>query len=527
MQTVLSATFEVLRHNGLTTVFGNPGSNELPFIGNLPSDFSYVLGLNEGVVVGIADGFALASNGPALVNLHSAAGTGNAMGALTNAWYAHSPLVVTAGQQVRAHMGGEAMLSNVHATTLPQPLVKVAMEPSAPADVPRSMAQAIHTAMAYPRGPVYVSVPYDDWEQDLGADAPPVTDRRVRQGGCPSPADLDRIAELLRSSERPALIVGGDVDATQANDLAVRLADAASMSVWIAPSPYRCPFPTRHPRFQGVLPASMLGVATALADHDLILVVGAPVFRYHQYEPGPILPDGASLIHLTSDPGEAARAWAGEAYITDIPATLAGLVERLPEAPAGEIPPRLRGARQESADSWPVPPGRVFDTLNQVAPESAIYVTESTSTTGVFWETIDISGQGSFYFPAAGGLGFGMPAALGVQLARPERKVVALIGDGSANFNIPALWTAARYRIPVTYLILQNDTYGALRPFAESMGIQNPPGLDISGIDFCAIASGYGVPAERVESGSQLTDVLKRAMDSAGPRLIVIPTSIT
>ncbi|MDX3001843.1 benzoylformate decarboxylase [Kribbella solani] len=525
MQTVLSATFDVLRTNDLTTIFGNPGSNELPFIGQLPPDFNYVLGLNEGVVVGIADGFAQASNAPALVNLHSAAGTGNAMGALTNAWYAHSPLVVTAGQQVRAHLGGEAMLSNVQATLLPQPLVKLALEPALPADVPRSMAQAVHTAMGPPRGPVYLSIPYDDWNQQLDADAPSIADRQVRHGGRLAAEDLDQIVARLRAATRPALVLGGDVDATEANELAVTLADRASVPTWIAPSPYRCPFPTRHPCFQGVLPTSMRGLADVLAGHDLILVIGAPVFRYHHYQPGPILPDGTSLIQLTSDPGEAARAWAGDAYVCDIPSALAGLIERIPETGAASVPRRTSGPRQDE-DNWPVAPARVFDTLNSVVPDSTIYVTESTSTTDAFWDTIDLADQGSYYFAAAGGLGFGMPGALGVKLASPDRKVVALIGDGAANFSIPALWTAARYGIDVTYLILQNETYGALRPFAASMGITAVPGLDISGIDFCSIAAGYGVPAERAGSGRELAGVLKQAMDSPGPRVIVIPTSL-
>jgi benzoylformate decarboxylase len=514
MRTVLSSTFTILRASGLTTVFGNPGSNELPFIGNLPGDFSYVMGLNEAVVVGMADGYAQASGGPALVNLHSAAGTANAMGALTNAWYAHSPLVITSGQQVREHMGGEAMLSNVAATTLPQPLVKLALEPAFAADVPRSMAQAVHSAMLHPRGPVYVSIPYDDWGRELDTE---VQARRVRQGGGLPAGDLDEIAERLSASERPVLVLGGDVDAAHANTLAVRLADRAGLPVWIAPSPYRCPFPTRHPRFQGVLPASMRGVSAALAGHDLILVVGAPVFRYHQYEPGPLLPDGASLVHITSDPGEAARAWSGDAFVGDVPSTLDGLLRRLPERLAPAPAPRPRQIPGSG-------PERVFETLNQVAPESAVYVTESTSTMDAFWATIDISAQGGFYFPAAGGLGFGMPAALGVQLAQPARKVIAVIGDGAANFAIPALWTAARHDIPVTYLILQNNTYGALHGFADLMDIQHPPGLDISGIDFCSIAEGYGVRAERAEAGPHLADALKRAINADAPSVIVIPT---
>ena len=153
MKTVHSATYDILREQGLTTIFGNPGSNELPFLKGFPEDFSYILGLHEGAVVGMADGFALATGKPTFVNLHAAAGTGNGMGALTNAWYSHSPLVITAGQQVRSMIGVEAMLANVDAAQLPKPLVKWSHEPASAQDVPRTLSQAIHMASLAPRGP--------------------------------------------------------------------------------------------------------------------------------------------------------------------------------------------------------------------------------------------------------------------------------------------------------------------------------------------------------------------------------------
>src|SRR3954451_9555955 len=165
MKTVHAATYDLLRKHGLTTIFGNPGSNELPFLKNFPSDFRYVLGLHEGIVLGMADGYAQATRRPAFVNLHAAAGTGNAMGALTNAVSSHSPLVITAGQQVRSTIGLEPMLTNVDAALLPRPLVKWSYEPASPQDVPRALSRAIHIASLPPQGPVYLSTPYDDWSE--------------------------------------------------------------------------------------------------------------------------------------------------------------------------------------------------------------------------------------------------------------------------------------------------------------------------------------------------------------------------
>ena len=190
MKTVHSASYDILRQQGLTTVFGNPGSNELPFLKGFPEDFRYILGLHEGAVVGMADGFALASGQPAFVNLHAAAGTGNGMGALTNAWYSHSPLVITAGQQVRSMIGVEAMLANVDAPQLPKPLVKWSAEPACAEDVPRALSQAIHMANQAPKGPVYLSIPYDDWARPAPAGVEHLARRQVATAGLPSAAQL-------------------------------------------------------------------------------------------------------------------------------------------------------------------------------------------------------------------------------------------------------------------------------------------------------------------------------------------------
>jgi len=526
MSTVRTATYDVLRREGLTTIFGNPGSNELHFLAGMPADFRYVLGLHEGTVLGMADGFALASGQPAFVNLHAAAGTGNAMGALTNAMTAHSPLVVSAGQQVRSTLGVEPLLANVEAAQLPRPLVKWSAEPATAADVPRTVSQAVHTARMEPQGPVYVSVPYDDWAAEAGEASEHLTARTVAQAGSPSAAQVADLVATLSAAQNPVLVVGPAVDAVAANGLAVALAERLAMPAWIAPSVHRCPFPTRHPSFRGVLPAAVRGISTLLAEHDLIVVVGAPVFRYHQYEPGDYLPPGATLLHLTSDPAEAARAPMGSALVGDLTAVLEAVLAELPAAdrpmpparPVPELPAEQPGGM------WPE---AVFSTIDAVTPDDVVYVKESTSTTGVFWDHVDISLPGSFFFPAAGGLGFGMPAAVGVQLARPDRRVVGLIGDGSANYGITALWSAAAYRVPVVFVVLKNGTYGALKAFAGFMGVTDVPGLDISGIDYCAIAEGYGVRARRVEDAAGLAEALREGLAGDEPLLIEVPTLST
>ncbi|GAB3029160.1 benzoylformate decarboxylase [Parafrigoribacterium mesophilum] len=524
MPTIREVTYEVLRKNGLTTIFGNPGSNELSFLDRMPDDFRYILGLHEGVVAGMADGYAQVTGRPVFVNLHAAAGTGNAMGAIANAWSAHSPLVISAGQQTRAMVGVEAMLANVDSVQLPKPLVKWSYEPALAADVPRAIAQGIHTAGSAPQGPVYVSIPWDDWahEADDASGSDGLAGRTVESAGSLSEQQLDHLVTRITAAENPVLVLGADVDAGGANGFAVEVAERQRMPVWLAPSASRCPFPTDHPCFRGILSSSIAGISGTLAGHDLILVIGAPVFRYHIFEPGRYLPAGSELIQITSDPAEAARAPVGDAVIADVGSVLQALAKAVPVA-GNRVMPATRAGVAAAERSGVLTTEAVFDVLDTVAPDDAIYVREATTTNTAFWERIRLRHPGSYFFPAAGGLGFGMPATVGIQLGSASRRVIGIIGDGSANYGITALWTAARYRIPATFLILNNGGYGALRSFATRLGVESIPGIDLPGLDFCALATGYGVSATVADTTDALEAALRNALAGSAPTLIEIP----
>jgi benzoylformate decarboxylase len=523
MTTVHQSSYDLLRQQGITTVFGNPGSNELPFLKDFPKDFTYILGLQEAVVVGIADGYAQASGTPAFVNLHSAAGTGNAMGALSNAWNSHSPLIITAGQQTRAMVGVEALLTNVDATHLPRPLVKWSYEPASAQEVPHALSRAIHMAAMAPRGPVYLSVPYDDWAREADPQSKHLLERQVVNAGGLSEALLGSLVSQLAEARNPLMILGPDVDAAQANQACVTLAERLKAPVWVAPSAPRCPFPTRHPNFRGLLPAGIAAIGKLLEGHDLVLVIGAPVFRYHQYDPGQYLPKDTRLIAVTCDPLEAARAPMGDAIVGDVGLIAETLAKHVPvtDRPALTALPAPQPIEQLAG---PLRPEVVFDTLEEMAPEDAIYLNESTSTTALMWQRLSMQHQGSYYFAAAGGLGFAMPAAVGVQLAKPDRQVIAVIGDGSANYSITALWTAVQYNIPTIFIIMNNGTYGALRWFAGVLEVENVPGLDVPGIDFCAIAKGYGMHSIKVKDQPALQDALREALTAKAPILIEVST---
>jgi benzoylformate decarboxylase len=522
MTTIRDAAFSLLRRHGMTMMFGNPGSNELRFLQDFPTDFRYILGLHEGAVMAMADGYAQASGRAPLVSLHSAAGTGTSMGVLCNTVYSKSPVVVLSGQQVRDTVGQEVMVASHDATLLPRPLSKWSTEPLSSGDVVRSLAQAIHLANLAPKGPTHISVPYDDWDQDAGENPDFVVRRAVTDATALSGAHLAEITASLDAARRPVLVLGSEVDAAHANDDAVRLAERLGAPVWIAPSPPRCPFPTTHPLFQGVLPANVTGVAELLAGHDVVLVVGAPVFRYHHQHPGRYLAEGSRLIHVSDDPSEVARAPFGDAYL----APVADAVARLADSVAARDTPAPARADRAAGTDRPdrMHPDTVFRTISALAPEDAIHVVESTSTAESFWSNVAIRNQGSFYSAAAGALGFGLPAAVGVQLARPGRRVVATIGDGSANFGLAGLWTAARYQVPVTFVILRNGTYGALDGFGRRLSATGLPGFELPDIDFVSLAKGYGVRAETVSTQQDFRDALTKAFAADEPVLVEAQT---
>src|SRR6185437_5646798 len=492
MTSVREAAFDLFRAHGMTTIFGNPGSTELPMLADFPDDFTYVLGLQELVVMGMADGFAQASGRPTHVNLHTAPGVGNAVGGIFNAQVNKSPLVITAGQQVRPQITIEANLTNRDATVGPQPYVKWSHEPPRAQDVPGAIARAIHHASLPPRGPAFVSIPMDDWNVEADADrSAAALARRVTGRTAPDEAALADLAERLAGALSPVLVAGPDIDAAGGWHAAVALAEKQRLPVWASPATggSRLGFPERHPNFAGVLPPAIGAVSETLKAYDLVVVVGSSVFPYYPYIPGPLLGETTELVALTSDPGEAAGAPMGEAIVGDVGLALERLVALIPEATRDAPEPRPEPGDPPAAD----PPDRLSGSqamaaLAEAFGNDAIVVLESPSCTLSLRNRLRISTPGSYYFCASGGLGFGIAAAVGVQLAQPARPVVCVLGEGSAQYGITALWSALAYNTPVTFLILRNDEYMILKWFAMLEQVSGAPGLDLPGLDVAAVA---------------------------------------
>jgi benzoylformate decarboxylase len=523
MATVRDATFELFRSRGMTTMFGNPGSTELPMLADFPSDFDYVLGLQEAVVVGMADGFAQAAGRTTVVNLHTAPGVGNAMGAIFNAQANHSPLLVTAGQQTRAQITLQANLTNRDATRLPHPLVKWAFEPPRAQDVPLALARGAHLASLAPRGPVFVSIPMDDWYAEVDeADARAAIERTVTGRAVADPEAVRALAEQLDAAANPVLVAGPDVDASGAWELGVALAEKQRLPVWASPATggIRLGFPEGHPNFRGVLPPAIGPVAQTLEGHDLILVVGSSVFPYYPHIPGRLLPEGAKLAQITSDPDEAVRAPMGDAIVADVKLTLEALLEAAPES--GRPGPEPNQPPSEIPASDPLNSSTVHTALAEVLPEDAIVVLESPASTLALRNQLRISRPGSYYFSAGGGLGFGLAASVGVQLAEPSRPVVCVLGEGSAQYAITAFWSAVAYQAPVTFLVLRNEEYAILKWFAEVEQVSGAPGLDLPKLEVAAVAEGYGVKAHRPGDRDEVRGALEAALGSSRPELVEV-----
>ena len=523
--TVREAVLNLLRAFNMTTIFGNPGSTELPLFLDFPNDFRYVLGLQEAVVVGMADGYAQATHNAAFVNLHSAAGVGHAMGNIFTAHKNRTPMVITAGQQARSILPFDPFLFSGQATELPKPYVKWSIEPARAEDVPLAIARAYYIAMQQPRGPVLVSIPADDWTRRCE----PVAPRRVSTETRPEPELLALIGDALDAAKRPALVVGAAVDRDRAWDDVVRLAERHNAAVWVAPMSGRCGFPEDHRLFAGFLPAMREKIVALLAGHDLVFALGAAAFTYHVEGAGPHLPAGAKLVQLIEDPAIAAWAPEGMSAVGGIRLGVQDLLARpVPPALADREQPRPRAPRaraEPGASGALMSVAFVMQTLAEVRDAHSIVVEEAPSSRPVMQAHLPILHSETFYTMCSGGLGHGMPAAVGVALAKPDKKVIALLGDGSSMYSIQALWSAAQLKLPITFIILKNRRYAALQEFAPTFGFK--PGETLQGtalpeLDFLALARGQGCDAVNVHDAAQLASVLQDALQSTRPILVEV-----
>ncbi len=511
MITVRDSIHRFMRETGMTTVFGNPGSTELPFFRDWPEDFDYVLGLQEAAVLSMADGYAQATGRCAMVNLHAAAGLGHALGSLVTAYKNQAPLIVMNGQQARPILPYDPFLGAVDAPLFPQPYVKWSVEAARAEDTPKAIARAYAIAMTPPRGPVFVSVPVDDWDKESEPLA--VVDRYA--AGLPGASVISDVCARLDGAARPVIVAGPEVDRSRGWDALVRLAEKMGCPVWASPMASRVCFPETHAQFAGFLPADENSVADRLSPFDVALVAGAPVFQYHFHAPAE--KEFPAIIQLTNDPEIAGFTPSGVSIVCDTGAALEEIANGARQRPPFQG--RARPDVEPAPSTGSLTTAEALDIIERLRPKAGAIIEEAPSARPQFQNRVRIDRPGGFYATASGGLGFATAAAVGVSLAEPDRRTICLVGDGSSLYTIQALWTAAQLRLNLTYIILNNTGYEALKSIARRM---NAPavGADLPGMDFISIAKGFGLSASRAETGSIFETQLEAALKANGPNLV-------
>ena len=536
---------DVLRSEGVHHIFGNPGSTELPLIDALAEapDLDYVLGLQEATVVGMADGYAQATGRPAFVNLHTSAGVGNAIGNLTNARANRSPLVVTAGQQDYRHIASDPLLSGP-LVELASGAVKWGHEVRTSGEMATILRRAFHAAATPPRGPVFASLPMDLLDQDVTEPVPPRSS--IRPLGVA--AGLDELADLLTAPAPGGLgiVVGDAVAAAGAVPAAVALAEALGAPVHGAPLHGQGVFPPTHPLWRGMLTPAAAVLREQLSAYKRVLLVGEQAFMVYPYTPGPAVPPHVELLHLSPDPGQLGRTWpvrlglAGDprASLEALVPLVRGLVDASAAAASLEASRVTRSREVDALEATardrygptPLHPMAAAHALLRAVPADSVVVDEAI-TTGVYVRGFHHwSEPGRYFFCTGGGLGWGMPAACGVALARPDTPVLCVVGDGSAMYSPQALWTAAARRLHVIFAVVNNHQYRILKNNLVGMGgasvrTDTYVGMDLVDptVDYHALATSMGVSASTVDHADDVADVVRAAMDEGGPHLIELP----
>jgi benzoylformate decarboxylase len=518
LTTVRERTFEVMRHHRMTRIFGNPGSTEIPFLTDLPPEFEFVLALHEGSVVGIASGYALATDTPAFVNLHTAPGLGHAGNAIAGARDSRAPLVIVVGQQDRAHSAMAPFLTGRDLERLAGSYPVWTCTPTRPQDLPGAIARAWHEARTA-RGPALVIAPMGDWAAPADPDAVGAPERLVLSSSA-DPAGASELAAAIEDARSPAIVVGAGTDSDEGWAGTVALAERLGCPVWQEAFGDRAGFPQDHPLWAGHLHWRRTLMRAALAPHDLLIVLGAGAMRLYMYEPGPFLEPHTRIVVVSADPEQLHRSTATLAFLASpgpLAAAAAELVGARPFDPAAAALHAPPPPPPPPAPGEPLAPGHVFAALAERLPPEAVIVEESPSSRPELLERIRVRTPMGFVSNANGGLGFGLSGAIGLRMGMPRRPVVAVLGDGSALYAIHALWSAARYGVGLLVIVMANGSYAVMDALARVEGGKGPwPAFD--NVQIAAIAAALGCPSQRISAHDELLAALDELVPTLAAR---------
>jgi benzoylformate decarboxylase len=539
------AFLDLLKQEGVEIIFGNPGTTELPLMDAFATEneLRYLLGLQEAAVMAMADGYAQASGKLAVVNLHVTPGLGNAMGMLYDAQKAGSPILVTAGQHEQSFNATEPILW-ADLPTIARPLVKWSSEVHRLQDLPRLVHRAAKTALAPPSGPVFLSLPGDILRADGDIDllAPTRVAPRLRGDR----EAVEQAAALLAEAKRPVIMAGDAVAQSRAHAELVELAELLGAPVYTEFVPSTASFPTSHPLFRGSMVRLAPDVRKTLEQYDVLLSVGGDLFTLSLPSDIDAMPPGIKLVHLDVDPWELGKNYPPDVAILGdpkgtLPDLIAAVRERMSSGARGAARERLTHASQAIAaerealrakaralvGASPVQPLALLHAIGEMLPKDAVVVEEALSSAPGIRQLIKSDDPQSYFGLRGGGIGWGLPATIGVKLALPNRPVVGLIGDGSAMYTVQGLWTAARYRIDAVCVILNNTSYRILKQRLHNMrGLAEQAdsyvGMELTDpkIDFVGLARSLGIKAERAKTVHEATDLIGHALKNGGATLI-------
>jgi benzoylformate decarboxylase len=536
---------ELLKQEGVRVMFGNPGTTELPLMDALAveKDLRYVLALQEAAAMAMADGYAQASGQCAVVNLHAAPGLGNAMGMLYDAQKAGSPILVIAGQHEQRFAFTEPLLW-ADLPTVARPFVKWAEEVRRLEDLPRAIHRAVKTALAPPMGPVFLSLPgdilTDSADLDLG------TTSRVAGGIRGDANAIAQAAALIAKAKSPVIIAGDAVAQGDALQQVVALAEALGAPVYDEGMASRAAFPSSHPLYRGPLVRLPAAIRGMLTQHDLLLSIGGDLFTLSL--PGDVesIPDDYKVVHIDTNPWELAKNYPETVSILGEPkATLPELTEAVITARSATeteaASKRLLHVRAEGEASLhklntmadavcerhPIHPLALMQTIGRQLPENAVVVDETVSSGTGLRRFLQSNDAQSYFGLRGGGIGWGLPASIGIKLALPDRPVVALVGDGSALYTIQGLWTAANQNLKMVFVVINNTSYrilkqrtNAMKGLAAQSDTYVAMDLDKPRIDFVSVATGFGLTANQASTLSDFEELLDQALAADGPTLI-------
>ena len=539
------AFLDLLKQEGVGIVFGNPGTTELPLMDAfaVENDIRYILGLQEAALMAMADGYAQASGKLTVLNLHVAPGLGNAMGMLYDAQMAGSPILVTAGQQDTEYLIQEPILS-ADLPTLARPFVKFSAQVDRLQDLPTLVHRAAKTALAPPTGPVFLALPGDILKNDADIDLQEPTRIAPRMRG-----DIDAVhaaADLLSKAERPVIIAGDAVAQSRAHKELAALAELLGAPVYTEFVPNTASFPSSHPLYRGSMTRSQQGVREVLDRHDLLFSVGGDMFTWSLPSKVEPMPPGMKLIHLDTDPWQIGKNYPAQVGILGDPkATLPDITaatrDRLTASARAAAATRLKSATdaikgerdafrakaRAMAGKTPVQPLALLEAIGAMLPKDAVVIEEILSSAPGARSLINSDDEQSFFALRGGGIGWGLPAAIGAKLALPDRPVVAMIGDGSAMYTVQALWTAAHYKLPVIWVIFNNTSYRILKQRLVNMrGLaeqaDNFVGMELinPAIDFVGLARSLGIEGQRATTVKDTTDLIGKALKDGTALLI-------